>query len=340
MALKAFIAGCSGLRLNAEERAFFAAARPCGIILFARNCKAPDQVRALIEDARATVGTGDLLVLVDQEGGRVQRLRPPHWRAYPPAAAFGRLFERDKARALAAARIAAQAMGHDLALLGINVDCAPVLDVPVPGAHDVIGDRAYGRAAESVIELGRAVCEGLLAGGVLPVIKHVPGHGRAGADSHAGLPVIDAAASTLEETDFRTFRALADMPVAMTAHVLMPAFDAKRPASVSPVIMAQVIRGSIGFAGLVMSDDIGMGALSGDMASRARAVIEAGGDVILHCDGRLSDMAAVAEAAPQLSGMSEARYRAALGRLSPARAPDRAELEDALAALAEVAPSV
>lgn len=332
MALSAFIAGCSGPTLTSDERAFFRAARPCGFILFARNCESPGQVRALIGDVREAVGSEQLFVLVDQEGGRVQRLKPPHWRAYPPAAAFGRLFQADAARGLQAARASAQLMATELAGLGINVDCAPVLDVPVPGAHDIIGDRAYGRDPDTVIALGRAVADGLMAGGVLPVVKHMPGHGRAGADSHASLPVITASPEELEASDFRPFVALRDLPLAMTAHVLIPAYDAERSASVSEAIISQVIRGLIGFDGLVMSDDLSMGALSGSLDQRAAGVIAAGVDVALHCNGKLAEMEQVAASVPELAGKAETRFQAAFAKLSPPQEIDEA---GALALLAE-----
>lgn len=333
MALRAFIAGCSGPALTAEERAFFTEARPCGFVLFARNCVDPVQTKDLIDDVRSAVSADDLLVLVDQEGGRVQRLRPPHWRAYPPPAAFGRLYGREPQRAIAVARLVSRLMAEELRGLGITVDCTPVLDVPVAGAHEVIGDRAFSDHADTVIALGRAVCEGLLSGGVLPVIKHVPGHGRARADSHATLPVIDADLDTLSASDFRPFRALNDMPVAMTAHVLLAALDCDRAATVSPVIMQQVIRGLIGFDGLVVSDDISMGALSGGVAERTQAALAAGVDVVLHCNGRLDEMLAVAETAPQLSGKSEERFARAAARLGVPDAFDEAAAEAARAEL-------
>jgi beta-N-acetylhexosaminidase len=312
MALKAFAAGCSALQLSEDERAFFREARPCGLILFRRNCESPDQVRRLADDAAHAVGGDRFMVMVDQEGGRVRRLRPPHWRDYPAARSFGTFYQSDPARGLEAARLAARLIAEDLRACRITVNAAPVLDVPVPGAHDIIGDRAYGRDPETVTALGRAVGEGLKAGGVIPVIKHIPGHGRARADSHESLPVIDTALGELEESDFRPFAALAHMPAAMTAHVLLTALDRTRPASVSPAIISQVIRGSIGFDGLLMSDDVSMKALEGPIASRARDVIEAGCDIVLHCNGEMREMAAVAEVVPELAGKSLARLEAAL----------------------------
>lgn len=333
MALRAFIAGCAGPRLSARERAFFQAARPCGLILFKRNCASPDQIRRLIGEVREAVASDRFLVLVDQEGGRVQRLGPPHWRAYPPARAFGSLYAAAPARALQAARTAAHLMALDLSALGITVDCAPVLDVPAAGAHEVIGDRAYGGDADTVSALARAVANGLLDGGVLPVIKHMPGHGRAGVDSHVALPVVDAALRELEEVDFRPFAALRDLPLAMTAHILIPVIDAERPVSVSPAIMRQVIRGAIGYDGLVMSDDVSMGALAGTVAERAAAVIAAGVDVVLHCNGDLTQMEAIAGAVPQLQTRSQERFDAALAWLRPPAPLDRAKAEALLAEL-------
>lgn len=337
MVHKALITGCSGPNLTADERAFFADVRPCGLILFARNCVSRDQVRELTGSARGCIGD-NLLVLIDQEGGRVQRLGPPEWRAYPPARAFGRLYEKDRDEGVEAARSVARLMARDLNDAGINVDCLPVLDVPAQGAHEIIGDRAYGDDPVTVIALGRAAAEGLLEGGVLPVVKHVPGHGRARADSHKGLPVIDATLEELEATDFRPFVALNDMPLAMTAHVVLKALDEKAPATISPLIMSEVIRGRIGFEGLVMSDDLDMAALSGSPAERARSVIAAGCDVALHCSGKLEDMKEVAAAVPNLDGKRLERFKRALDRLQAPSPLDEiralALLEKAMGAVA------
>ncbi|MCG8559758.1 MAG: beta-N-acetylhexosaminidase [Hyphomicrobiales bacterium] len=315
MPLQAFISGCAGLALTADERAFFAEARPCGLILFARNCDAPDQISDLVDDFRNSVGEERLLVLIDQEGGRVQRLRPPHWRKLPPGRTFGRLFETDPDLAEEAARLVAHLTARELALLGINVNCVPVLDVPARGADEIIGDRAYSHDPDIVARLGRCVAEGCLDGGVLPVIKHIPGHGRAPADSHLALPTVDASPAELGDVDFRPFAALADLPVAMTAHVLLTALDAERPASVSPSIMSKVIRGRIGFDGLVMSDDLSMGALEGSVSERAQAVIAAGSDLVLHCNGDLAEMKAIAEVVPGLRGEAGRRYDAAFAQV-------------------------
>ena len=313
---KAFISGCAGLSLTDAERRFFAETRPCGLILFARNCKTPDQIRALVASFRDAVESDEVLVLIDQEGGRVQRLRPPHWREMPPARCYGRAVRARSRAGKLAAFAGARLIAQELYALGINVNCTPVLDVPEKGAHEIIGDRAFSTDPEVVIALGRAVMDGTLAGGVLPVIKHVPGHGRAKADSHLALPRIDVAEADLDAIDFRPFRALRDAPLAMTAHVLLPIYDDRRPASISPVIMGEVIRNRIGLTGLVMSDDLGMKALGGPFAERARGVIEAGCDVALHCSGDLAEMSEVAGAVPPLEGVAAERFARARGCLA------------------------
>ncbi|MGH6734619.1 MAG: beta-N-acetylhexosaminidase [Methyloceanibacter sp.] len=334
MDLKAFIPSCAGTHLSYDERAFFARERPCGLILFARNCQSPDQIRALVASFKEALGSDEVLVLVDQEGGRVQRLRPPHWRNMPPARCYGDLYDTDPEAAKRAAFAGARLMAAELYAIGINVNCTPCLDVPQPGAHDIIGDRAFSPDPDVIIALGRAVMEGTLAGGVLPVIKHVPGHGRALADSHLALPRIDASEAELEAVDFRPFRALRDAPLAMTAHVLLPAFDERRPATVSPAIMGKVIRDSIGLTGLVMSDDIGMQALGGPYAERTSAVIAAGCDVVLHCSGRLLEMIEVAGAAPPLDGLAGERFAHARAAF---REPQPFDKEEALALVTEAA---
>lgn len=310
----ACILGCSGLELTPEERALFRDARPWGFILFKRNVGDPDQVRELIQSFRDCVDRSDAPVLIDQEGGRVQRLGPPHWRRYPTGRAYGEAGGGDPMLRRALARLGGRLLAHDLKALGINVDCAPVLDTPSPGAHDVIGDRAYGRDWETVAELGRAVAEGLLAGGVLPVIKHAPGHGRAGADSHLDLPVVDAAYDELEWTDFRPFRACSDMPMAMTAHVVYPAIDEGRPATTSPDAI-RLIRETLGFDGLLMTDDLSMKALCGAFEDRARQALHAGCDVVLHCNGDMNEMRGVLAGCGELKGEPLRRARAALNRI-------------------------
>jgi beta-N-acetylhexosaminidase len=331
---KAFISGCAGKTLSDDERSLFAATRPCGLILFARNCDTPSQLRALVEQFKDAVGSGEVLVLIDQEGGRVQRLKPPHWRHMPPARCYGRLYATDSEAAKHAAFAGARLTAQELYALGINVNTMPVLDVPQQGAHEIIGDRAYSTDPDIVIALGRAVMEGCLAGGVLPVIKHVPGHGRAKADSHLALPRIDVPAAELDSVDFCTFHALRDAPLAMTAHVLLPAFDDRRPASTSPVIMAEVIRDRIGLTGLVMSDDLGMKALGGPFAARARDVIVAGCDVALHCSGKFGEMAEVADAVPKLEGLAAERFAHARAML---REPEAFDMAEAMALVTEAA---
>jgi beta-N-acetylhexosaminidase len=331
---KAFISGCAGKALSDDERRLFAATRPCGLILFARNCDMPAQLRALVQQFKEAVGSDQVLVLIDQEGGRVQRLKPPHWRHMPPARCYGRLYETDPEAAKQAAFAGARLTAQELYDLGINVNTMPVLDVPQQGAHEIIGDRAYSTDPGVVIALGRAVMKGCLAGGVLPVIKHVPGHGRAKADSHLALPRIDVPAAELDSVDFRPFHALRDAPLAMTAHVLLPAFDDRRPASTSPVIMAEVIRGRIGLTGLVMSDDLGMKALGGPFATRARDVIAAGCDVALHCSGKFDEMSEVAHAVPKLEGLAAERFARARAML---REPQAFDMAEAMALVTEAA---
>lgn len=306
-ALLATVFGCAGESLDDTERHFFADSNPFGFILFKRNCANPDQIRALVDDLRQSVGRADAPVLIDQEGGRVQRLTPPHWRDSPAAEVFARLPENIGADA---ARLNARLIANELSELGITVDCTPVLDVPQSGADPIIGDRAYGDDPVRIAELARAVCEGLLAGGVLPVVKHIPGHGRADADSHKALPRVDTDIDDLRSTDFKPFIKLADAPWAMTAHVLYTAIDAENPATCSPTVI-DMIRNDFGFAGVLVSDDLSMQALSGTMAERTLAALKAGCDVALHCNGDMDEMQAVAGAASQLSEISLSRINAA-----------------------------
>ncbi len=333
MEQKAFIASCAGTSLTDRERVFFAEARPCGLIVFARNCRTPDQLRALTSAFKQAVGNDEVLLLIDQEGGRVQRLRPPHWRDMPVASRYGLLYADDPTRGKDAAFAGARLTADELRDVGINGNAAPDIDVPQPGSHEIIGNRAYSTDPEVVIALGRAVMDGCLAGGVLPVIKHVPGHGRAKADSHLTLPRIDATRAELEATDFKPFQALRDAPLAMTAHVLLLAFDDRRPATLSPVIM-QVIREELGLQGLVMSDDIGMEALGGPFGERARAIIDAGCDVVLHCSGAFGEMVEVAKAVPPLRDAARERFAQAWVQL---RKPEDYDEDAALALVAEAA---
>jgi beta-N-acetylhexosaminidase len=338
MPISALILGCSGPALTTEERAFFRDVDPLGFILFRRNVGAPEEVRALTGSLRESVGR-DVPVLIDQEGGRVQRMGPPHWPKYPPGRAYGRMHANDPLTQREMARLGARLIAHDLLSVGINVDCLPVLDLPIVGSHDIVGDRAYGSDVAVVATLGRAAAEGLMAGGVLPVIKHLPGHGRATVDSHVSLPVVDAPLEILEAADFLPFRMLADMPLAMSAHVVYTAIDADAPATTSRRVIRRIIRGTIGFDGLLMSDDLSMQALSGGLDERAKAAFAAGCDVGLHCNGQMSEMMAVAKEAPVLRGASLRRARSALSRLHHLPEPidvaeARARLEAALATLA------
>ena len=294
MNTRAFITGVSGPELSADEREFIRAERPWGFILFKRNVETPAQVTRLVQELREAVGDPDAPVLIDQEGGRVQRLGPPHWPVYPPGAVFGALYDIDPALGLAAARLSARLIAADLIELGITVDCLPLADVPVAGADAVIGNRAYGTEPGKVAAIARAVTEGLEQGGILPVLKHIPGHGRATADTHFRLPEVDTSKTELERTDFAAFQPLADLPMAMTAHVVFSALDPAQPATTSATIIEQVIRGVIGFQGLLMSDDVSMNALAGSIAERTRAIVAAGCDMVLHCNGKLDEMREVA----------------------------------------------
>ena len=332
----ACILGCSGPVLTDAERRFFEQANPLGFILFARNIQSPDQVRGLVGALRASVGRADAPVLIDQEGGRVQRLRPPHWRSAPPGQAFADLAERDLERAKHLLRLNFRLIGAELADLGIDVDCAPVADVPVPGAHDVIGDRAYGHTPELVAELARACWDGLLDQGIMPIVKHIPGHGRAMVDSHLSLPRVDASFQDLRSTDFESFRRLADAPWAMTAHVVYAAIDDLRPATTSPVVIDTVIRGLIGFDGVLISDDLSMKALGGGFDDRARLSLAAGCDVVLHCNGEMNEMVGVVAGTAPLTDMAKTRLDRANGLRRTLPAPDKTAALAELATLPEV----
>jgi beta-N-acetylhexosaminidase len=317
MAARAFITGVAGPKLTAVERSFLREAEPWGLIIFRRNVSTPEQVQELVLSFRDTVGQ-HAPVLVDQEGGRVQRLGPPHWAVYPPGAVYGALYDRNPSLGLEAAQLGARLIAEDLSARGIDVDCLPIADVPVPGSDLVIGDRAYGDEPGKVAAIAAAVARGLITGGVLPVLKHLPGHGRAAADSHHSLPVVETDRATLERTDFAAFRPLKDLPLGMTAHVVFSAIDPSAPATTSAKMVREVIRGFIGFKGLLMSDDISMNALSGTIAERSRAALGAGCDMVLHCNGDLAEMEAVAGEAPVLSGDEQRLADAALAtRLKP-----------------------
>ena len=327
------IYGCAGESLSPAERDFFRQTRPWGFILFARNISNPAQVIALVQELRATVDDANTPVLIDQEGGRVARLKPPHWRQRPPAARFGALHDVDPEAAKEATYLNARLIAHDLASLGINVDCLPVLDVPVPGAHDIIGDRAFAHDPHTIIELGRAQIDGLLDGGVLPVMKHIPGHGRAGSDSHLALPRVGASEAELSGSDFVTFRSLDGCPIAMTAHVVYESIDPQRPATTSPKVIRDVIRGEIGFEGLLMSDDLSMKALDGPLSVRARQALFAGCDLVLHCNGDMDEMREVASEVKPLDGLALKRSEQALAHLRGPAPFDAVAAQDRLAAL-------
>ena len=321
--------GCAGPTLSDDERTFFRDADPLGFILFARNCETPDQIRALVRALRDAVGRADASVLIDQEGGRVARLKPPHWRAYPSAARMAAL----GAPAEEAVFLSARLVADDLAALGITVDCLPVLDIPVAGADAVIGDRAYGSDPAAVARLGGAACKGLLAGGVLPVIKHIPGHGRATVDSHASLPTVRADRASLDATDFAPFRALAGMPWAMTAHIVYTAIDGAAPATLSPKVIGDVIRSSIGFDGVLVSDDLSMKALGGGFRERAAKALAAGCDLVLHCNGDRREMEAVIEGTAPLTPAARRRVQRAEAQRQASQPFDRAAAEARLDAL-------
>jgi len=327
------IYGCAGTSLSAEERDFFRGTQPWGFILFARNISDSAQVKALIAQLRETVGDANAPVLIDQEGGRVARLKPPQWKARPPAARFGVLHAANPEAAREATYLNARLIAHDLSELGINVDCLPVLDVPVSGAHDIIGDRAFAADPATIIALGRAQIEGLMDGGVLPVMKHIPGHGRAGADSHLALPRVSASAEELSASDFVTFRSLDQCPIAMTAHVVYESIDPQRPATTSPKVIRDVIRGEIGFEGLLMSDDLSMKALDGPLSVRAKAALFAGCDLALHCNGDMGEMRDVASEVKNLEGAALKRSAQALSHLSAPSPFDPAAAEARLALL-------
>lgn len=314
MSIKAFISGCAGVSLTADEVAFFSKAKPWGLILFKRNCDSPEQIGALTKHFKAVVGRKNAPVFIDQEGGRVQRLGPPspHWRQYPDAAAFGKQYDRWPLLALRSARSIGRLMADDLTEIGITASCLPVLDVPQPGSHNVIGSRAYSMRMEQVMALARMHTVGLMEGGVLPVMKHIPGHGRAEVDSHHDLPIVKATRGELELVDFPPFVAFADCPMAMTAHVVYEALDKNNPATLSRKIVKEVIRKLIGFNGLLITDDLSMKALGGTFQQKVERAHYAGCDVVLHCNGVLAEMEEVAANAGVLEGKAMRRAKLAL----------------------------
>lgn len=333
----AFIAGCSGPILSTAERDFFARTNPWGLILFKRNCETPEQLKTLTTAFRAAVGRKNAPVFVDQEGGRVQRLGPPSnaWRRYPAARAYGEAFNASALTGLRAARNVGRLMAEDLIAAGITANCVPVLDVPQPDAHEIVGNRAYSDRIEAIMALARAHAAGFADGGVLPVIKHIPGHGRARADSHLELPVVDAKREELEAVDFPPFAAMADAPMAMTAHVVYTALDRTAPATLSKKVISNVIRKQIGFRGLLMTDDLSMKALSGSYGEKTERALAAGCDIVLHCNGEMDQMEEVAAAAGALKGKALARAKAAL---KMARKPQPFDRKQALKDLEAVLP--
>lgn len=312
---KAFVTGCAGLSLTADEIAYLRDEQPWGLILFARNIETRRQVSELTASFRAAVGRDDAPVLVDQEGGRVQRLKPPHWRKYPAPKLYGDLYLRDAGAGRQAAWLGARLIAQDLFEIGITIDCLPCLDVRFPDTVDAIGDRALSEDPDIVADLGRVMVEGALAGGILPVIKHIPGHGRAVVDSHLELPRVHADHSSLESVDFRPFKALSDVSLGMTAHIVYAGIDAQTAGTQSAKVVGDIIRGEIGFDGCLMSDDISMKALGGSFEDRSKKIIEAGCDIVLHCNGDMDEMRSVAAVVPELSGKASERCARALSGL-------------------------
>ena len=334
--MQAAIYGLAGCELTAEECGFFRDARPAGYILFRRNIESRQQLRALTDAIRDLEGHDEVPILIDQEGGRVARMRPPEWPAFPSGEAFDQLYQLAPSSAVEAARVNARALGLMLHEAGVNVDCLPMLDVRQPGATDIVGDRALGAEPMQVASLGKAILDGLRSAGTLGVIKHIPGHGRALVDSHHELPIVEAGEDELA-IDLEPFERLRDAPMGMTSHLLYTAWDAERPASQSPTVIHDIIRERIGFDGFLMSDDIGMEALAGDHGQRATACVAAGCDVALHCDGKMENMLLVADAVGELSPEAEARLARAMAmRFTPDDEMDFAEAvakRDALLAL-------
>ncbi|MEK1926794.1 MAG: beta-N-acetylhexosaminidase [Rhizobium giardinii] len=325
---KAFISGCKGLTITPEEKAFFAGERPWGFILFGRNIGEPEQISDLVASLRDSVGNPDAPVLIDQEGGRVQRIRPPIVPQYPNGAAIGEIYRRDREQGLRAAWLMSRLHAFDLMRFGITVDCLPVLDVPIEGSSDVIGNRAYGHDPQAVAAIGAAAAAGLKAGGMLPVMKHMPGHGRAFVDSHHKLPVVDVPFDELAKSDFVPFVAMKNELMAMSAHIVFTAIDPENPATTSPKVVEGVIRGHIGFDGLLMSDDVSMNALAGNIEERARGIVAAGLDLVLHCHGIMDEMLQVARVVPVISGETLRRVKAVEAGFAKPDASDEAALRD------------
>lgn len=314
--------GLEGLTLTKQEREFFQSVEPAGYILFARNIASPEQVRALTGDLKTLSQDPNMPILIDQEGGRVARLRAPFWTAHPPSEIYGRLYKQDKEAAKEAVSLTGQIIAAELLDIGINVDCLPVLDIPVSNADPIIGDRAYARHPDDVSVIGGWAAQSLLDNGVVPVIKHIPGHGRALVDSHLSLPVVDTPLEELRQNDFKPFAALHDMPMAMTAHVVYTAIDLENCATLSKRVIQDIIRTELGFDGLLMSDDLSMKALSGDFGTRATQALDAGCDIILHCNGNMAEMQAIAEALPLIDECRQTRLQKAMA------APKSANVQD------------
>lgn len=336
--VRAFVSGCEGHALTAVERRFFHEMQPWGLILFGRNCQSPEQLRALTAEFRSLVGRKNAPVLIDQEGGRVQRMSPTTgpWRKYPAPALFGILYDESPIHAMRAARNVGRLMARDLFDAGITVNCIPVLDIPGPGSHAIISDRAYAAKPDVLLALARAHVAGFAAGGILPVVKHMPGHGRATVDSHLELPRVTASRQDLEAMDFFPFAAFADAPMGMTCHVVFAALDKENPATLSRKIVRDVLRRQIGFQGLLITDDLSMKALGDSYAERATRALQAGCDLLLHCNGNMDEMQQVAEAAPRLRGKSLTRAKTALRQSRrPLPFDEKAALRDLEAVLAQ-----
>ncbi|MEI5680547.1 MULTISPECIES: beta-N-acetylhexosaminidase [unclassified Mesorhizobium] len=323
---KSMILGCAGKTLTPDEIRFYGDERPWGFILFARNIGEPEQIRDLVASMRDSIGRPEAPIFIDQEGGRVQRLRPPIAPNYPAGAALGALYRSDHEAGLRASWLLARLHAFDLLRLGITADCLPVLDVPIEGASDVIGTRAYGKEPQSVTALGKAAAEGLLSGGVLPVMKHIPGHGRAFSDTHFELPTVDTPIEELRAHDFAPFKALSHLPIAMTAHVVYSAIDPAAPATTSEKVIREIVRGEIGFDGLLVSDDTSMKALSGDFPSKAASILAAGCDLVLHCNGVMEEMTGIASRTTALEGKSLERADRALSYIRERDAADEAQI--------------
>lgn len=335
--MKPVIFGCAGPSLSDAEREFFAREQPAGFILFARNVQSPQQLKALTTDLRLSVDRQDLLILIDQEGGRVQRMKPPHWRSFVPMATFGDGADQNPSLAAEALALHCRILADDLRRAGITGNCVPVLDVPAKDADDIIGDRAFGTDAELVARLGRIAVDATMKAGVLPVMKHIPGHGRATVDSHEALPRVSASLAELRSVDFAPFKALADCPLAMTAHIVFEEIDADLPATLSQKVISSVIRGDIGFDGFLMTDDLSMKALEGPVGERAARALDAGCDLVLHCNGEFDEMVQIAQSVEPMSADTVNRLLAFVSEMQNAPIPDRAALEaDYEAAMAQV----